>query len=83
MDFSISQMLIGTSTTETAGHASKGSIRWLAPELVCPSGRETQGDVIHTKESDIWALGMVYLVRGLAQQSKHLRLTIFIKKRRC
>lgn len=53
MDFGISHIVEGT---ETATHADKGSIRWLAPELLSPEV------AYHTKESDIWALGMTYLV---------------------
>ena len=60
MDFGISHMLVGTSTIETGTSALKGSLRWQAPELF---NCEDSENGIHTKASDIWALGMVYLVR--------------------
>ena len=61
MDFGISHMLAegSTMTIETATGAGKGSMRWQAPELLC--GDVSENDV-HTEASDIWALGMVYLV---------------------
>lgn len=59
MDFGISHLLAGTSTVETATSGSKGSLRWQAPELVL---NEDPEDDMHTEASDIWALGMVYLV---------------------
>lgn len=55
MDFGISHLLEG-SMVETATQAHNGSLRWLAPELL--TGEEAS----HTNESDIWALGMTYLV---------------------
>ena len=60
MDFGISHMLVGTSTIETATSALKGSLRWQAPELFYCEDSEND---FHTEASDIWALGMVYLVR--------------------
>lgn len=60
MDFGISHMLIATSTLETATKAEKGTLRWQAPELLM--SEEGSAEDHHTKESDIWALGMVYLV---------------------
>ena len=59
MDFGISHMLMATATLETATKAGKGTARWQAPELLFEIG--TTADH-HTKKSDIWALGMVYLV---------------------
>ena len=59
MDFGISHILESSTTKETATKATKGSVRWLAPELA-----QSEGDVNakHTEQSDIWALGMTYLV---------------------
>lgn len=59
MDFGISHMLIATSTLETATKAGKGTTRWQAPELLFDIDSAADH---HTKKSDIWALGMVYLV---------------------
>ena len=56
MDFGISHLLETTSALELATHAGRGSLRWLAPELVL-----SEGLAQHTTESDIWALGMTYL----------------------
>lgn len=52
-------MTAGTSTIETATGGHKGSTRWMAPELV---NSEDPDENFHTESSDIWALGMVYLV---------------------
>ena len=56
MDFGLSHLLAGVSTVESATNAERGSLRWQAPEQFKP------GDAVHTKQSDIWALGMTYLV---------------------
>lgn len=67
MDFGISHLLNGT-VIETATRADKGSLRWAAPELLLSTGEDDQSieaeddKYIHTNESDIWALGMTYLV---------------------
>ena len=72
MDFGVSHMpKTGSFTVETATDASRGTMRWLAPELLVTPGPETEENEIispdpenetHTMASDIWALGMVYLV---------------------
>lgn len=59
MDFGVSHLIAGTSTVETATSGEKGSLRWQAPELLF--GDDSMNN-IHTEASDIWALGMVYLV---------------------
>lgn len=56
MDFGVSHLLKG-SIVESATKAEKGTLRWLAPELLI------EGADIHTNDSDVWALGMTYLVR--------------------
>lgn len=61
MDFGISHLLVSSATRETATAASKGTTRWLAPELFNPDIEAGINE--HTQESDIWALGMTYLVR--------------------
>lgn len=55
MDFGLSHILLGI-TAETATRADNGSLRWLAPESLAEKDA-------HTRESDVWALGMTYLVR--------------------
>ena len=60
-DFGMSHMLTGASILEAATCGVKGTIRWLAPEIINSQDPE---DVLHTEASDVWALGMVYLVRA-------------------
>lgn len=59
MDFGISHLLEASATRETATKPGKGSLMWLAPELI---DVEDESDATHTFASDIWALGMTYLV---------------------
>lgn len=72
MDFGISHMLVGTSTVETATNGLKGTVRWQAPELF--SIPEDSDADYHTEASDIWALGMVYLVSSVLFGSKRARM---------
>lgn len=68
-DFGFLRLLSGTMMMETATKSEKGSVRWHAPEMLHFSGT----DDIHTKESDMWALGMIYYVRlKLLPGSSHL-----------
>lgn len=60
MDFGIAHLLIASATKETATKAGKGSARWLAPELLQAADYD-----VHTVQSDIWALGMTYLVSSM------------------
>lgn len=60
-DFGISRMLaasqtIGATSTQTGG--VRGSVRWMAPELILPS----ESPVIHSTQTDIWAFGMTVYV---------------------
>ena len=42
----------------------KGSIRWLAIELIDQhEPEESQTQTFHTKQSDVWAFGMTVYVR--------------------
>ena len=60
MDFGISHMMsTAIQYTETATTGDKGSVQWMAPELLNP---EDTHNHIHTSASDIWAFGMVVLV---------------------
>ena len=62
MDFGLSHMRSTTTRyAETATSAGWGSTPWMAPEQF-GSALGTGEDQIHTKESDIWALGMVFYV---------------------
>ena len=62
MDFGISHMMSNAiQYTETATTGDKGSVQWMAPELLNPE--DTDGcPCVHTQASDIWAFGMVVLV---------------------
>lgn len=47
-----------------AGTSSlKGSLQWMAVELVNPSSFAPEEGKSHTKKSDIWSYGMVVYVR--------------------
>ena len=61
-DFGISRIFYSSITiTATTTGAIRGSMRWMAPELI-----ETTGNELPTKASDIWAFGMLVLVFNLA-----------------
>lgn len=59
-DFGISRVVI-ESKTMTGTTSLKGNIRWMAVELLHPHAHA--GDAakhqFHTRESDVWAYGMV------------------------
>ena len=63
-DFGISRFV--SVNGETAEASYEGSIRWMAwelmNELMMGSGR-----LVHTKESDVWAFGMVVYVSDMCQ----------------
>ena len=60
-DFGISRVLVEAGTV--AGTTSlKGSLHWMAVELVNPSSFAPEEGKSHTKKSDIWAFGMVVYV---------------------
>ena len=59
-DFGISR-LVRNEVTVTGTTTFKFSSRWLAIELVEPSDL-TDTVRLHTKKTDIWALGMVLYV---------------------
>lgn len=52
-------MLIATQTfnTTTGNGAVRGSTRWMAPELL-----DMDDPQLHSKQSDVWALGMTFYV---------------------
>jgi len=62
VDFGLAVVIrtLTTSQTISTSHVSGGSTRWMAPELFHPE-RFGAADDQHTKESDIYALGMVML----------------------
>ena len=70
MDFGISYLLRDSDLREIETQAESGSLRWLAPELILSDGSE-----ILTRESDIWALGMTFLVRLLRICNSYILLT--------
>ncbi|KLO19000.1 kinase-like protein [Schizopora paradoxa] len=55
-DFGISRLMTSSSSTSSTTGA-KGSARWMAFELLSPRMNGASGK--HTKESDVWAYGMV------------------------
>ncbi|THH07806.1 hypothetical protein EW145_g3134 [Phellinidium pouzarii] len=71
-DFGISGMLaasqtIGATSTQTNG--VRGSVRWMAPELILPS----ESPIFHSMQTDIWAFGMT-VYELLARQLPYAHL---------
>ena len=64
-DFGISRFV--SLNGQTAEASYEGSIRWMAKELI-RALRSGLGHLVHTKESDIWAFGMVVYVSDTCQQ---------------
>ena len=65
MDFGISHIQDCSTTHETATNASKGSIRYMAIELLEDDAEEDLSSRHHTEESDVWAFGMLLQVRNV------------------
>lgn len=59
MDFGLSHISKIERSVVTGKTGVRGSWRWFSPEVF---NRIDEDVDIHTKESDIWALGMTYLV---------------------
>jgi serine/threonine protein kinase len=59
-DFGVSRIVIECDTV-TGTTTLKGTTRYMAPELLSPQAAELEGQ-FHTKESDVWAYGMVVSV---------------------
>jgi serine/threonine protein kinase len=57
-DFGLSRVVMGFSTGLTTS-SSKGSCRWMAPELF--GGVDNQVLVLITTASDVWAFGCLCL----------------------
>lgn len=55
-DFGVSRMILSSESLTTTSGGMKGSLRWMAPELL--DGAK------HSIDSDIWAFGMVIYVRS-------------------
>jgi serine/threonine protein kinase len=49
--------------TMTGTMELKGNVRYMAPELFKPQAADMKHK-FHTKESDVWAFGMVIYVRA-------------------
>ena len=60
-DFGIAQMLCSSSSVEPTSSELKGSVRWMAIELF--NVNDSEQSIRHTKETDVWAYGMVIYVR--------------------
>jgi len=60
-DFGISRFMSSTQTFGGASTDIRGSVRWMAVELlsIAPQESETSYPSFHSKESDVWAYGMV------------------------
>ena len=58
-DFGLSRALPGCTTTIPTSTSLKGTLRWLAPELV------SDDVATYTTETDVWAYGMTVLVSDL------------------
>ncbi|KLO08483.1 kinase-like protein [Schizopora paradoxa] len=74
-DFGISRCVSSLTTTTTT--SAKGSTRWMAVEFFLPSVEGDDIVVEHTKETDVWAFGMVLfeLLSGLVPFS-HLKTDV-------
>ena len=64
-DFGISRFVSVNGKPAEASY--EGSIRWMARELI-KALMSGSGRPVHTKESDIWAFGMVVYVSDTCQQ---------------
>lgn len=63
-DFGISRALVESGTV-SGTRSLRGTMRWMAAELIVPtsSSEADGGDCqLHTKETDVWAFGMVIYV---------------------
>ena len=67
-DFGISRRVRWDGSITGTSHF-KYTMRWIAIELVNPPEETEAGkppvDIFHTKQSDIWALGMVFYVNDI------------------
>ncbi|KAL5524358.1 hypothetical protein ACEPAF_9498 [Sanghuangporus sanghuang] len=72
-DFGISRMLDPTQSgyvSATRSDNPRGTIRWMAPELLAP---EEGVEASHSKETDVWAYGMV-LYEMISKKVPYTRL---------
>ena len=60
-DFGISRALLESGSRS---NSFKGSLRWMAIELLCPGNIGTEKNPRHSKATDVWAYGMVLYVRS-------------------
>jgi serine/threonine protein kinase len=61
-DFGTSRLWMNNATIE-GSTTFKHSTRWTAPELFQDASK-VQGHLLHSKETDVWAFGMVVYVRA-------------------
>lgn len=64
-DFGLSHALAPTTALPATTGGAKGSLRWMAPELLDGSF----DGMPFTKEADIWAFGMTLYVSVVAARS--------------
>lgn len=72
-DFGISRMLDSSQSnfvSTTHNGQLRGSMRWMARELLRPDGDE---EPKHSKETDVWAYGMTLYVS--LRRSHYVQLT--------
>lgn len=61
-DFGISRALLESGSRS---NSFKGSLRWMAIELLFPGNIGTEKNPRHSKATDVWAYGMVVYVRDV------------------
>ena len=72
-DFGVSRMLNSSLTSRGTTGLGRGTTRWMAPELLSYIPSPGSDSVSHTRETDIWALGMTFYVRCMTTISPYLR----------
>jgi serine/threonine protein kinase len=68
-DFGVPRIVF-ESKTMTGAISLNGNVRYMAPELLGPQALG-MGHQFHTKESDVWAVGMVVYVSEQNVRANH------------
>jgi serine/threonine protein kinase len=81
-DFGFSRTVIG-NTIWTGTTPMKGNVRWMAYELLIPQTRTNESLMdsrhqFHTKESDIWAFGMITYVSTAINLSAQINRVLIL-----
>ena len=77
IDFGLSYSLAADEDAPKSEVTVNDSLRWMAPEIY------NSNDRIRTTASDIWALGMVYLVSDVFESGFINSIPYNIPNRRC